>query len=90
MRRAARRDENQGEIEQAFRQAGCSVLDLSRVGGGCPDLLVARAGVSVLVEVKTATGALRQSQECFLRDWRGRAEVVRSVDDVLDVLERMV
>lgn len=90
MRRAARRDANQSEVEQAFIGCGCSVLDLSRVGGGCPDLLVARGGVTALVEVKTATGTLRESQKTFLDDWRGRVEVVRSVDEAVDVAKGLV
>lgn len=40
VRRAAKRDDNHGEIVKALCQAGCWVLDLAGVGDGCPDLLV--------------------------------------------------
>ena len=40
MRRAARTDAPHKAIVSALRKVGCQVLDLSRVGRGCPDLLV--------------------------------------------------
>jgi hypothetical protein len=55
MRRAARKDANHDEIADALRAAGCWVLDLSAVGGGCPDLLVhgpVHPWSLVLVEIK--------------------------------------
>jgi hypothetical protein len=51
MRRAAKVDANHADIVKALRAAGCGVLDLSKVGNGCPDLLV-HAGVTVLMEIK--------------------------------------
>ena len=52
MRRRARTDANHGDVVAALRKAGHYVLDLSRLGSGCPDLLIARRGRLVLVEVK--------------------------------------
>lgn len=88
MRRAARTDANHAAIVAAFRRLGYSVLDLSRVGQGCPDLLVARGGVSILVEVKDGAKtpsrrALRRSQIDFVGRWKGRTVVVECVDDVV-------
>lgn len=40
MRRASRRDSNHQEIVAELSRRGFKVLDLSRVGGGCPDILV--------------------------------------------------
>jgi len=54
MARARRKDANQSEIEQVFKDAGCSVLDMSRLGDGVPDLLIGTPqGACFLVEVKT-------------------------------------
>lgn len=50
--RTHRADGNQQEIVQALRDTGHSVVVLSQVGNGCPDLLVGRAGVMLLMEVK--------------------------------------
>lgn len=86
MRRAAQVDANHAEIVDAFRKMGATVLDLSRVGGGCPDLLVGRRGENLLVEVKTARGKLRETQQKFFSEWRGQCCVVRSVADVLVIM----
>jgi hypothetical protein len=72
-------DANQGDIEKALRRCGASVLDLSSVGGDCPDLLVGFRGIDRLLEVKTATGTPSGGQEVFAREWKGRAvAIVRS------------
>lgn len=55
--------------------------------GGCPDLLVAgidrRTGwrKTILVEVKSAAGQLRQTQRHFTTCWRGDVAVVRSAEE---------
>ncbi len=79
-------DENQADIIGAYLALGCSVVDAHAIGGGFPDLVVGVAApygrVTELVEVKTATGRLEQSQERFIRDWRGSpVVVVRSRED---------
>lgn len=51
--RSARIDRTQNRIVKAFRQAGCEVLLLHRVGQGCPDLLIGRYNRLVLCEVKS-------------------------------------
>ena len=88
MKRAAKVDANHAEIVEAFRKLGATVLDLSRVGGGCPDLLVGVRGVNILVEVKTARGTLRDSQQKFFDGWRGQCCVVRSVAEVIEIMRR--
>jgi hypothetical protein len=91
MTRARRVDANQAEIVAEFRKCGYSVLDLSGVGQGCPDLLVrrkAKGGVLMLVEVKDgkkppSARELTPPQVKFHAKW----PVVRvmSVDDVLEL-----
>lgn len=86
-------DSNHTEIAAILRQVGCSVVDLSRVGQGVPDLLWGRvvpcrfcgahtpqAGV---LEVKTAAGKLNEKQIAFHDDWRGPIAIARDMDDVL-------
>lgn len=90
MRKRARVDGNQGVIVQALRRAGCNVFDLSRVGDGCPDLLVScgrRRGLPdlILMEVKTAKGRLTSHQQEFeAQGWP--VFIVRSVDEALAVV----
>jgi len=50
LRRAAKRDANERGIIDALERAGCQVWQLSQ--RGLPDLLVVRAGVIYLLEVK--------------------------------------
>ncbi len=53
MRRAAKVDRNQSEIVEALRKVGAFVEPkLSRVGEGCPDLLICFRGVWRVLEVK--------------------------------------
>jgi hypothetical protein len=83
-------DANQPEIVKAFRECGASVLPLHRVGKGCPDLLVAK-GETFLAEIKDGSKRpsarkLRDTQEDFRASWRGRVEIVESVDDVLRIM----
>ena len=87
MRTRARVDANHGEIVAALRKVGCRVLDLSRVGQGCPDLLVSLPSrrclpALVLMEIKTAKGRVTQDQIKFeAAGWP--VFMVRSVEEAL-------
>jgi hypothetical protein len=50
------------------------------------DLLVGFRGVNYLIEVKTAKGKLRPSQDAFLARWKGHAAVVRTLPEALAVI----
>lgn len=50
------RDANHAVVVAALERVGCFVIDLSSVGGGVPDLLVARHGVLRLMEIKNPDG----------------------------------
>ena len=90
MRRAARTDENQRAIVDAFRKFGAHVSLMHRIGGGFPDLHICprnQPDKPFLVEVKD--GAKRPSERKlndrqidFHADYPGRIEIVTSVDDV--------
>lgn len=87
MRRAARVDGSHAEIAQALRDAGCGVLDLSRVAGGCPDLLACgptHPFANVLLEVKNPAQPpnkqkLTPAQVKFHANWKGPKFVVKTV-----------
>lgn len=81
-----RSDTNQNDIVDYLRSTGRSVVVLSQVGAGCPDLLVGNHGHNILMEVKTKTGKLSETQIEFMNGWRGRTPyVVRSVEDVKEL-----
>jgi Holliday junction resolvase len=88
MRRAAKVDRNQPEIVAALRHLGFRVEMLHAVGGGVPDLLVARHGVNYLIEVKDGRAApsaskLNPLQVLWHREWTGQVCVLTSFDDVI-------
>jgi hypothetical protein len=82
-RSAHRQDRDHAAIVKALRQCGCAVLDISSVGRDCPDLLVCRRGVSVLMEVKSSDGKLSDGQRKFLADWPGPSVVVFGLDEAI-------
>jgi Holliday junction resolvase len=88
MRRAARVDDNQAEIVAALRKCGCTVQSLAALGNGVPDLLVGRAGVNYLLEVKDGSKPksareLTPDELRWLHAWRGSAAVVETVEEAL-------
>lgn len=91
MRRAARVDDNQAEIVAALRAAGCSVTSLASIGKGCPDIVVGRAGVNYLLEIKDgkkppSKRKLTPDEQAWHESWRGQIAVVHSVEDAFRVM----
>ena len=75
-------DDNQQEIIDALRAIGASVQDLSKVGGGCPDILVGFRG-NHLLEIKNpeTKGKLNMLQKVWHKNWHGQVAVVRTVEE---------
>lgn len=90
---ARRQDANHSEIVDAYEKLGVSVLDLSKVAEltkpGCPDLLCALHGHTWLSETKTDVGQLSPAQVHFAELWKGKVRVVRSIDDVIAVVQEI-
>lgn len=89
MRRNAKVDSNHGEVVEAFRKLGCSVLSLAPLGRGIPDLLVAIGGVTWLVEIKSKKGKENDLQIEWAENWRGARAVVRDTQGVETVVKLM-
>lgn len=84
-----RTDNNQAEIVRALKSVGATIVDLSMVGGGCPDIIAGFCKRSYLIEIKNpdARGELRTSQIIFQEFWKGEnVHVVESVEDALKVI----
>lgn len=78
-------DTAQTQIVADLRKAGATVQSLADVGDGCPDLLVGRAGMTFLLEVKTHRGdKLTPAEEAWHARWRG--EPVYIVHDSREAL----
>jgi hypothetical protein len=91
MRLKARTDANQREIVEALRAIGCSVLVLSAIGKGCPDILVGYASKNYLLEIKdgvkkSSNRRLTPDEERFHWEWRGQVCVVENVDRAIDAI----
>lgn len=80
-----RTDRNQKDIMNAFRQLGYSLIDLSRNGKGCPDLLVSKNRYTFLVEIKNPAGRNRieKSQNTFRLTWQGDIYIIHSIEEVI-------
>lgn len=87
------RDANHADVTHWYEEMYCLVWDTHAVGGGFPDLVVRvntkRGFVICLVEVKSADGTLRPSQERFIREWGSCVEVVQTREDVFNHVERI-
>jgi len=86
---AHRIDANQNEIVAAFERLGCSVIDLSAVGKGVPDLAVSVFRATCFVEIKTLEGELEPSQIRFHRESKAWIEVARTLEDVERIVAAM-
>ena len=103
MRRIARTDGNQQELMNYLRTLGASVLDLHKVGGGAPDILVGIAiprpillpagyRLNLLAEIKNpkrfpSQRKLNPLETDFHRDWRGQISVIETLNDCLKLLK---
>lgn len=85
MRRRGRTDANQAAIVEALRQVGWKVQSTASLGGGFPDLVIARGYDVRLVEVKAPKGRLTEDQQRFHQEQGWPVSVVRSVDDALNL-----
>lgn len=86
-----RTDANHGEIKKALQQIGCTVFDLSSVGGGVTDLLCGYRGKNYLIEIKDgdkppSARKLTPAQKLFHSLWRGQKCVVKNVDEAVKVV----
>lgn len=93
MRYGAKKDANHVEIVAAMRLCGLSVLDVSTLGCGVPDLIVfiPQMGEIRLVEIKNLkTGygrrGLNKNQRDWIKWWKGSdVVIVTSVQEVADL-----
>lgn len=100
LRRGGNPDAAQGPIVDALRRVGASVVIISKVGGGCPDLLAGYRGQTFLLEVKsvltsegkdgyTRTRKTRvdAGQVEFVAAWRGGPlHIVHTPEEALEAV----
>lgn len=86
----AKTDRNQKETVKALLFAGFTVQDLSKVGKGCPDLLVGFRGKNYLIEVKNGAKAkLTGPQPVWHAKWEGHVCVIHSLAELGIFMEQI-
>jgi hypothetical protein len=104
MRYKLKKDEAHSAIACQLVECGFSVADTSRVGGGFPDLAIAKNGISALVElktlkylpklaktrVKTALEHRRKSQIKFASQWKGPIITAYTASEIIFDFNRLV
>ena len=90
-RRAAKVDDNQAEIVDALRKAGCSVTCTHTAADGFPDIVVGRHGVNYLLEIKDGNKPpskqkLTPDQVEWHDGWKGQKAVVNSIEAALEAV----
>lgn len=92
VRRAAKVDGNQAEIVECLRAIpDCSVLVLSAVGEGCPDVMVGYRGFNFLFEIKDPKQPkhrheLTEDQRKFHGSWNGQVTKVFGLKEIIDCM----
>ena len=84
-----RADSNQDELREVFERMGCSVINLSQVGNGCPDLAVSLHGFTDLVEVKTEAGKFTPEQIRFHRESKATIHEARTAQDCVRIVAKL-
>lgn len=74
--RARRVDLNHRGIVTDLQECGYSVIDLSGVGHGVPDILISGPSDMWLCEIKSAFGKLNPMQVRWHQSWRGKPAIV--------------
>jgi|SRR5690349_2084939 len=92
---AHRIDENQNTIVKTFRKLGASVLILSEVGKGCPDILIGMTDSvgekhNILIEIKDGNKPpsqqkLTQFEAKFFDTWKGYICIIRNQDEAIEL-----
>ena len=75
-------DSTHASVTEAFRAAGWCVLQTFRLPN-CPDLVVAKGGRTICVEVKGPKTKVTAQQQSWHADWPGETAIVRTPEDVM-------
>ena len=86
---ACRKDTTHNPIAEVFERNGYSVLDMSRLGGGAPDMAVGKDGMTYFIEAKSRRGAVREGQQTFFETWKGRVYICRSEIEALAIIQEI-
>lgn len=85
------KDASQDAIVAALKAIGASVHDMSRVGGGFPDLAVGYQNRNYFLEAKPETGTkkqlnLRETQVKWHAAWKGQVAKVHTPEEAIAIV----
>ena len=85
-------DANQKVIVEAFRKRGASVLIMSSLGKGAPDIAVGFRGETYFFEIKDgkkplSAQKLTQCEIKFMQEWNGHYAIIRNIEDVENFIQ---
>ena len=91
MRLRGRTDANQTLLVRALRKMGVSVLILSGMGEGCPDLCCGFRGRTYIFEVKDPSQPpskrkLTEDEKAFHLAWNGQVDVIETAEQAMEVM----
>jgi hypothetical protein len=71
---------------------GCSVLILSDIGKGCPDIMVGYRGKNYLIEIKNGKRppsgqVLTPAEILFFERWMGQVDIIRSENEAIEFIK---
>lgn len=92
MRKRGRIDGNQVAIVRELRQMGYSVLVMSHLGNGAPDILVGASGRNYAFELKDHNAKpsdkkLTTGEKIFHICWQGQIAVAETTEDICKIIE---
>lgn len=87
-------DNNQNEIVEFFRQCGASVLIMSKLGKGAPDIALGFGGMTYFFELKdgskpASARKLTNSEQKFHRIWKGHLAILESKEDAFKFIRTL-
>lgn len=87
-------DSNQAEIVNALRKMGVSVMIMSDLGKGCPDIAVGVSGRNYFFELKDGRKCpsqrkLTDYEEKFHAEWKGHVCIIESTSQAIDFVNNL-
>lgn len=84
-------DHNQASIVLGLRKVGATVRSTAEIGQGYPDISVGYRGTNFLFEIKdgdksASRRVLTQQEKEFFDTWRGKVEIIYSLEEALKAI----
>jgi hypothetical protein len=94
VRKYAKKDDNHNRIAEVFEINGATVLDMSPLGDGAPDMAIGFLGHNILIEAKNGSlpkskQQLTDDEEKFHAAWRGTIVIIHNELEAQQLMSTM-